>query len=258
MRITYRPHEGTRAYWQDRWERIPPDAGTLNLARYPGKFAEEAVRLREGAVLEAGCGAGRVLLHYYRRDRKIVGMDFISLALKKIRTVESRVPLVAGDVTKLPFSDRSFSVVLAFGLYHNLESGLDLALRETRRIMESGGILCASFRADNIQNRVLDLVEARKLRGGEKVFHKANYAAKELKGYMAGTKFSILNIRYVENMPFLYKFPIFRHGTHKEFKESVARIEGYRLSFLGSLIQRLLITMPASFSNTVVITAKAE
>ncbi len=132
MRKTYRAHSGSKDYWAQRWEQIPADDGELNLQRYPGKFAKEMMRRTDGPVLEAGCGAGRVLLHYYRQGRPIFGMDFIEIALAKIRGIEPEVPLCTADTIDLPFRDDSFSVVLAFGLYHGLETGIEKALAETR------------------------------------------------------------------------------------------------------------------------------
>ncbi len=124
MRITYRSHGGNQAYWQERWEQAPADSGGLNLAAYPGRFAAEALAGTEGPVLEAGCGLGRVLRHYHGQGREIIGLDFIADALAKIRSQEPELPLLAGDVTGLPFAENSFAAVLAFGVYHNLPQGV--------------------------------------------------------------------------------------------------------------------------------------
>ena len=139
MRLTYRTHGGSKAYWQQHWSQIPADDGALNLDRYPGRYAEAVMRAVDGPVLEAGCGAGRVLLHYRRAGRQIVGMDFIEVAVRKIRHASAEVPLSVADVTGLPFADASFAGVLAFGLYHSLEHGVERAFAETRRIMRRAG-----------------------------------------------------------------------------------------------------------------------
>jgi ubiquinone/menaquinone biosynthesis C-methylase UbiE len=72
-----------------------------------------------------------------------------------------------GDITDLRFENESFKYILAFGLYHNLEHGLDQSIKETYRVLENGGSVCASFRADNIQTKLTDwLTERRASRGG--------------------------------------------------------------------------------------------
>ena len=65
MRISYRAHGGALDYWQRRWDGVAVDSGAINLDRYPGLYAERtlAAPRPDGPVLEAGCGAGRVLRH---------------------------------------------------------------------------------------------------------------------------------------------------------------------------------------------------
>lgn len=178
MRVTYRRHRGNREYWNKRWQAVEADLGGLNLSRYPGLYAERALEcdLPDGPMLEAGCGAGRVLLHYHRNGHPVVGFDFVHHALEKIRSVDGEVPLLTGDILQLPFASESFSSVMAFGVYHNLESGIEKALAETRRTLKPGGVLCASMRADNIQNQVIDWLATRKENGGPRPFTRQTIA----------------------------------------------------------------------------------
>ncbi len=258
MRITFRAHGGSLDYWQKRWGQISADDGKLNLGKYPGKYAEAAVSQRTGEILEAGCGAGRVVIHYHRLGRKIVGMDFVATAIDKIRAVEPGLELAVGDVRSLPFADGRFDVVLAFGLYHSLEDGVEKAFAETRRVMRPDGLLVASMRADNIQNRVIDWMASRGIpAAAARKFHKANYTRAEFVGLLRRAGFALDKMEYVENMPFVYKFRWLRHPTHREFNETVARGEGYRLSRLGNTIQGTLMRLfPASFCNIMVATAR--
>lgn len=260
LRNTYRSHGGTHEYWEDRWERIPADDGALNLNRYPGKFAQEAIQAGGDPILEAGCGAGRVLIHYHRLEHRITGMDYVEGAIQKIKALEPDIDAFAGDIRSLPFDDASFSVLLAFGLYHSLEKGIEDALSESRRVLRPGGVLCASMRADNLQNRIVDWLASRKSPPGEtKNFHKANYTRSEFVALLQDAGFSVESVRYVENMPFLYKFKIFRHAKQAVFDEHVARSEGYRLSPLGSFLQKCLYGLfPSAFCNINVAIAIAK
>lgn len=259
MRISYRSHGGNRSYWQKRWDDIPPDDGALNLNLYPGRYAEQAVSRTTGRILEAGCGAGRVLVHYHRRGREIVGVDFIGEALGKIGQAHPDSKLASCDICNLPFANDSFEAVLAFGLYHNLQNGIEQALRETRRVMSVGGVLVASMRADNIQNKIVDWLAERGNKASNRDFHKANYSVDDLHGLFPVAELAIEKIEFVENMPLLYKFGLFRAAGHKEFNEHKGRAEGYRLSGLGRFLQQTLVTFwPASFCNVFVVTARAE
>lgn len=264
MRATFRAHSGVHAYWQARWDAVPADEDKLNLDRYPGIYAKEVMSRIDGPVLEAGCGAGRVLRHFHDHGCEIIGIDYISDILAKIREADSSIQLASADIMTLPFRDEVFSGVLAFGLYHNLELGLIHALHETRRTLRPGGLLCASFRADNIQNRILDKMADRQsalnltksYSPQDKKFHKMNYRKRELEGAFMNSGFTIESLRLVENMSFLYKFAPFRAKGHKKFNEITARAEGYKLSTTGQAIQSFMTAFsPSEFCNVYVVIA---
>jgi|GEM_PF-567026 len=254
MRITERPHGGSEKYWQNRWIQAPVDTGTLNLEKYPGKFAEKMVKMNEEPFLDAGCGVGRLVLHYHDLGLKITGMDYIKEAVNKIKNRRPDVDVMQADIMDTGFNDAQFGGVMAFGLYHSLPSGIDKALSETFRILKNGGTLVSSVRADNIQNLYIDFIEARKLPAkGERCFHKANYSEKEYRELLEEAGFIVKDIQFVENFPFLYKFKLFRHNDHKEFSEQKARSEGYRLSWTGQRLQNFLMHFfPRQFSNIMV------
>ena len=166
-----------------------------------------------------------------------------------------------GDITNLRFANQSFKYILAFGLYHNLEHGLDKAIQETYRVLEKGGSVCASFRADNIQTKLTDLLADRKAKsnGGETKavsFHKMNLTRSEYEQLFTREGFVIDFVSPVENMPILYKFAIFRSVEHKQFDENKARAEGYRLSWFGQRLQNFLMRFfPDQFCNIYVLIA---
>lgn len=259
MRVTRREVDN-RSYWENRWEHLAADQPMTNTTVYPLRYALAAVSGREGRILEAGCGAGRVLRYFHDRGFDIVGIDFIEAVVSKLRTVDPRLKVEVGDICHLRFPDGHFRYVLAFGLYHNLERGLEQALKETCRVMEPGGRLCASFRADNIQTRLVDWLSERRSGGGNRparsCFHKLNLTRSEFVRLVEKAGFSLETAASVENMPLLYKFRLFRAPGHKRFDEENARREGYRLSRVGGVLQRLLMkALPDQFCNLYVLVA---
>ncbi len=261
MRISYRTHGGALDYWQRRWDGVAVDSGAINLGRYPGLYAERvmAASRPDGPVLEAGCGAGRVLRHYHDQGSAIIGLDFIASVLAAIHREDAAIPLAAGDITSLPFPDETFSAVLAFGLYHGLEHGLEEAMADTRRVMKPGGLLCASMRLDNLQNRMTDrMADNAAALAGKQSFHKLNLTTAEFKSLVGGAGFKVENVAYVENMSFLYKYPALRHASQRVFRESEARSAGYRFNAAGNILQRTAMALiPAQMANLAVITARA-
>lgn len=259
MRITYR-HADNRDYWTKRWADIPADKAMENESVYPLKYAKLAVTANDGPILEAGCGAGRILLYFHQRGYDITGIDFIDGAITKLVEREPTVKAEVGDITNLRFADGAFRYILAFGLYHNLENDLDRAVAETWRVLGDGGKVCASFRADNFQTRITDWLADRKAKKrkstGPRHFHKMSLTRNEYRAIFTRAGFSIQEIYPVENMPFLYKFAFFRASTHKAFDENLARKEGYRLSALGQLLQDFMMRcFPNQFCNIYVLIA---
>ncbi len=236
-----------------------------NLSAYPLKYAELTIKAKEGRILEAGCGGGRVLRYYKNKGYDIAGMDFIEEAIEKLKEADPDLDVEVGDITNLRYKSESFRYVLAFGLYHSLERGLEQAIRETYRVLEKQGKVCASFRADNIQTYLTDcLTDYRLQKGGRKAdpnmkkrFHKMNLTRSEFINLFESNGFRVESVFHVENMPILYKFGFFRSKNHKIFNENLARREGYKLSFLGSAIQQFVMRyFSEKFCNIFVLIAR--
>lgn len=262
MRITYR-YANNKNYWTERWANIPVDSSMENANKYPLKYSEMMINNdKSGKILEAGCGAGRILKYYHNRGFSITGFDFIPEVIEKLKINDPSLNVEVGDITNLNYESGSYKYVFAFGLYHNLNMPMiKKAILETKRILEKNGEVCASFRADNIQNRINDFLANRKSlknkNDGKKQFHKMNLKQKEFAKLFSDEGFEIKKIIPVENMPLLYKFKFFRAKAHKEFNEKLGRRDGYLLSPIGSLIQKTLITFfPSQFCNINIIIAK--
>jgi len=261
MRVTYR-RANNKEYWNKRWADIPADQPMENIMTYPLKFTNFTIQSKDGKILEAGCGAGRVLRYYKNRGYDILGMDFIEGAVEKLKKIDPELKVEIGDITNLKYPNRYFKYVLAFGLYHNLEYDLNKAVQETYRVLEAGGKVCASFRADNIQTLLTDWLteyRTRKQNAGIPAteFHKRNLKKSEFIDLFERTGFCVDAIYSVENMPILYKFPFFRSKEHKIYNENLARKEGYKLSPLGNIIQKNLMRyFPEKFCNIFVLIAR--
>jgi len=259
MRKTYRNRKN-KDYWNSRWNDIPADKPMTNKSVYPLKYALQTVHSKNGSILEAGCGAGRILRYFHDLDYDITGFDFIEVAVEKLRKADNTLKVEVGDITNLNYGDEEFRYLLAYGLYHNLEHGLDDAIVESWRVLEKSGRICASFRADNIQTRLTDWLankKNKKVKSDEPLeFHKLNLTKSEFILLFERAGFKVEKVFPVENMPILYKFKVFRFRTHKNFNENIARGEGYRLSLLGSFLQKCLMKFfPNQFCNIYVLIA---
>lgn len=249
MRKTFRDKKNLD-YWTLRWSSINEDKPMQNADEYPLKYANMIIDNKKEKILEAGCGAGRILRYYHEKNFDIIGIDFISEAINKLKDADQSLKVECGNILNLNFKDEYFDKILAFGLYHNFHSEeLKKSINETYRVLKKGGKICASFRADNVQEFIIDWINQDK-QLINKEFHKLNLKKKEFISLFQNNGFKIDKVFSVQNMPFLYKFSFFRSTDHKKFDENKARIEGYKLSVLGNFIQNLLFKFfPDSFCN---------
>lgn len=138
------------------WSEQVQGINTLYLSRkirFDDCFAEQyrkVFKLDENAnlkILEIGCGPGALAeaLHRWYPNTQIVGSDrdtnFIEFAKKNV----SGVKFVEGDITKLPFEDASFDVVISNTVQEHIEPNAFWG--EQKRILKKGGIcICLSAR----------------------------------------------------------------------------------------------------------------
>lgn len=122
--------------------------------RRDGLFDHEAEAVEEffdpaGRVLDLGCGAGRTTVDLVDRGYDVVALDRSGPMVASTRAALPDVPVVVGDAASLPFPDDSFSTVLfSYNGIDELrpESARLAALRESRRVLEPGGVIALSTR----------------------------------------------------------------------------------------------------------------
>lgn len=99
-------------------------------------------------VLDLGCGTGTLTVAIAKAlpDAVVTGLDAdaeaLGIATNKARRVDVNVSLHRGFSTDLPFRDGQFDCVVSSLFFHHLTSEAKIAtLRETRRVLASGGSL---------------------------------------------------------------------------------------------------------------------
>jgi demethylmenaquinone methyltransferase/2-methoxy-6-polyprenyl-1,4-benzoquinol methylase len=126
------------------FDRISPVYDFMNHAMTAGldrrwrRLAAEAAVAPGSRVLDACCGTGDLALAAERAGGKVTGLDFSERMLARAREKSQTVEWVLGDVTALPFEDRSFdAVTVGFGIRNvpDLEAGL----AELARVVRPGG-----------------------------------------------------------------------------------------------------------------------
>ncbi len=153
--ITPTPGAPETARVRAMFDRIAPGYDLLNRVLSAGmdrrwrRRAVDALELRgPSRVLDLGTGTGDLLVEVLRRDRRHrgVGVDLSlgmlrrSIGKLRVRNLEGRARIVAGDAAQLPIRDGTFDAALAgFGVRNIGDPAA--ALRHLHRVLRPGGRL---------------------------------------------------------------------------------------------------------------------
>lgn len=117
-------------------------------------------------VLELGVGNGKTLRGILKQEPKqVVAVDISSEALSQIKREfqDARVELIKADITKLPFKDNEFDVVVCYYTLNNLlERERQIAADEIYRVLKKKGKLVfedfaiGDFRETEKHNKLLE------------------------------------------------------------------------------------------------------
>ncbi len=111
----------------------------------------------KGAILELGCGTGRVAIPVAKQGATVIGIDRSESMLRRARArvrrarVSARVKLIRGDIRYLPFPDQRFPLVMApYGILQSLldERVLTATLKEVQRVLTKKGTFGLELVAD--------------------------------------------------------------------------------------------------------------
>jgi SAM-dependent methyltransferase len=112
--------------------------------------------------LDVGCGTGQNLqLLNNLWPARVVGIDLSPIALEYARKACPRCELVGADLNRsFPFADQSFDVATIFNvLYHRWVESELFTLSETRRVLQSGGLLLITEPAFPSLARDIDIID---------------------------------------------------------------------------------------------------
>jgi SAM-dependent methyltransferase len=133
-----------------------PDEG---LVRFVARFLRRRIgvdsydeRRSAARILDAGCGHGRHIIFLAEQHLEVYGVELSTQALRVAtewlakRTLEAQ--LSAGDITRLPFQEGTFDVIISYGvLDHMRPQQARQAVEEIRRVLVEGGYFYVTLRS---------------------------------------------------------------------------------------------------------------
>jgi SAM-dependent methyltransferase len=151
-------------FFDDDYHRlIAPFHPEAETRREVAALREMLAIAQDDHILDLGCGWGRHLEVLREAGHRVVGLDLSHALLRRAFDASGSGPgdapgtrptLVAADMRRLPFPDRSFDVVLnlatSLGLFMEDENAL-AALGEAARVLRPGGrILVEGMHRDDV------------------------------------------------------------------------------------------------------------
>jgi SAM-dependent methyltransferase len=111
-----------------------------------GMIVREVERLPRGArVLDGAIGLGQLATRLQQRGYELFGIDYSFEAALHVRR-NSSIPVVVGDMTRMPFQDGAFDGVTTGETLEHLDDDA-AAAREIGRVLRNGGSCVATVPA---------------------------------------------------------------------------------------------------------------
>lgn len=142
-------------YWEAQWLQEPrPFGGPI------ARLLQANLRSPK-LVLEAGCGQGEVAVGLAALGHTVIGVDLASDALRDCRRRHPGLPLVIGDVGRLPFRAGAFDAITSLGVVEHFEAGPTPVLQEHARVASDDAVLLVAVPARGWYRRWSDLLNLR-------------------------------------------------------------------------------------------------
>jgi ubiquinone/menaquinone biosynthesis C-methylase UbiE len=128
--------EAPRAFYEGKWIDTNRSVRSLrNILIKKERFFVRQLARKQGALLDLGCGGG---WSFFTRFATVVGIDLSFASLQNARQVYSLA--TQGAITRLPFADASFDVVVSLDVFgHVAPQYKDALLAEVYRVLKPGG-----------------------------------------------------------------------------------------------------------------------
>ncbi|GAA1607899.1 class I SAM-dependent methyltransferase [Actinoplanes couchii] len=141
-------------------------------------FAAEVTAGDDPAVLDAGCGAGRMSRYLADRGCRVRGVDLSPGMLAFARRDHPDLEFTVGSLAALPYPDACFAgVLLWYSTIHTPPAGQARLFAEAARVLRPGGHLLVGF---HVGEGVRDLAEVYRRLGHEVRLERYRYTADQV------------------------------------------------------------------------------
>lgn len=243
-------YDSTREAWEDIWDSASVEV-EIETNHYRRAVQARKMYLpylsKDDLILEAGSGLSGVVITLREMGYNVMGLDYAVNALQISREHTPDLPLLAGDVHKLPFEDNSLGAYLSFGVLEHFEHGMGEALKEAYRVLKPSGIAVITIPYPNL---VWKLAQWRREQQGKTLidedFYESTYTREELVHEVTSVGFDVIKAQ-----PTSHSFTLW--GAGKPFQAEGYYQTSWLAETLGDMVR---VVAPWSFNFMTMIIAR--
>lgn len=242
-------------YWAEYWKNfdfqsLHSSPGFPALGELASVFARYLVKGE--LVLEAGCGAGRVMAALIAEGFEVLGVERSAEVVAAVQQGASFLDVRRGDVAHLDLEDNSVGSYVSLGVVEHLVEGPDEALKEATRVLRPGGIAFVSvpflnpLRAQHLQRLTAASSPGRS-------FHQFYFSREQLDEHLARAGLVVRDY-----LPYAVEaFLVREHPVFSRFWGSVLCRERIKSTFRGRFSSASLRTLWSYSHMLLTISEKA-
>jgi ubiquinone/menaquinone biosynthesis C-methylase UbiE len=105
------------------------------------------IKLKNKNILDVGSGGSLMPDYLESKGAVVTSLDLEKRMENRLASKNNRIKLITGDMTKMPFKDKTFDVVICISVIEHLDNKKDfwgattVALEEMKRVLKPGGMI---------------------------------------------------------------------------------------------------------------------
>jgi SAM-dependent methyltransferase len=139
-------------FWSERWQsNVNLPSPEIVAGREEFKLMEPLLKKtgRDAHVMDAGCGMGEWTVYLNQLGYRTMGLDISENTIERLQSLFPQHEFIRGDIRNTGFPDGSFDALFSWGAFEHFENGPGECLRESFRVLRTGGYLFITVPFDN-------------------------------------------------------------------------------------------------------------
>lgn len=145
--LVYVQDQASRLFWDNHWSNHSQKLlykNKIPLTHFVTRITRKFLA-KKSKVLEGGAGLAQNSWYLNLAGYKPIAMDFAPKTVQFLRDNRPEVNPVLGDVTQLPFQNKSVDGYWSLGVIEHFYNGYSSILNEAYRVLNDGGYLFLAF-----------------------------------------------------------------------------------------------------------------